>query len=357
LILFIGEKQMEPAVSRCPNLDFSRVPSSFPLLAQAIDSAGDAILIVDAEDRIVWANRAFARMSGFHQEEAVGANIAALHCQTQAGDSYKSLRQSEVSRKGVWQRELIRKRRDGSIYITEEIVTPLLDQAGAITHFVTVLRDVTQSRAAIQQERLQARQDTLTGLAGRAQILELLSSAVFAAQQSKQILAVLFIDLDGFKQINDSAGHHIGDAVLRAVAARLQGAVRCTDTVARFGGDEFLVLLPTMSGRAVGKRIGRTIVQQLAQPFAIGPERHALSASVGAAFHPEHGQTPEALLISADAAMYRSKRNGGSQFRIADPSAVPIREMPFRQGEAIVESSNYETRASAASHPGICIDG
>jgi diguanylate cyclase len=348
---------MEPGVSRCSNLDFSRVHGSFPLLAQAIDSAGDAILIVDAEDRVVWANRAFTRMSGFHQEEVVGANIAALHCQTQPGDSYRSLRLSEVSRKGVWRRELIRKHRDGTIYITEEIVTPLLDQAGAITHFVTVLRDVTQSRAAMQQERLQARQDTLTGLAGRAHILELLSSAVVAAQQSQQILAVLFIDLDGFKQINDSSGHHVGDAVLRAVAARLQGAIRCTDTVARFGGDEFLVLLPTVSGRGVARRIGRKIVHQLAQPFAIGPERHELSASVGAAFHPEHGQTPEALLINADAAMYRSKRNGGNQFRIADPSVVPIREVPFRQEEAIVESSNlYERRTAVSARPEICID-
>lgn len=301
------------------------------LLARAIDAAGQPVLIIDASDRIVWVNHAYRRLSGFQPEEIVGANAAALRSQHLPENSYAALWRGEGGERAAWCREMIGKRRDGTTYIGEEKVTPLRDAGGAVTHFVSVLHDVTHSRQALQQERLLASQDILTGLAGRAHIIALLSGAIAEAQRFRQMLAVLFVDLDGFKHINDSYGHHIGDAVLKAVAARLRGAVRCSDTVARFGGDEFVILLPKVRRRSVALRIGRQIVEQLAKPVAVGADCHGVSASVGVAFYPQHGSTCESLLISADQAMYMAKGRGGNQVRTAAPTAGAAPGARFRQ--------------------------
>lgn len=292
----------------------------FPLLARAIGFAGSAILITDMHDRIVWANEAFRCLSGYRMDEIIGATRALLHGDiTQAGSDHPT-GQPLMGHGDAWRQELTCRRADGSCYVTDEIVTPVVDQYGMITHFVCILHDVTQSKADLQQQRALASQDVLTGLACRAHMLELFERALKEAQHANRVLATLFVDLDGFKEINDTHGHHIGDAVLKAVAARLQSAVRCSDTIARFGGDEFVILLPTIARRGVARRLGRKIVKLAAQPFAIGTERHTLSASVGIAFYPEHGVTCDSLLISADQAMYRAKRHGGSQYRLADPA-------------------------------------
>ena len=288
----------------------------FPLLVRALELAGTAIVITDLSDNIVWANQAYSQLSGFIAEPDASAAMPRLHGQGTA-DLARGAWQSAVGCGAASRRESTNIRKDGSTYITDEIVTPLFDENGAISHFVVILHDVTQSKQALQQERARANQDVLTGLACRAHMLELVTAAIAAAAQSGSTLAVLFIDLDGFKAINDTHGHHIGDMVLKAIAARLQSAVRFSDSVARFGGDEFVILLPTILRRSVACRLGRQIIKLASQPFAIGSERHALSASVGIAFYPEHGATSDSLLISADQAMYSAKRGGGNQYRSA----------------------------------------
>lgn len=288
----------------------------FPLLARALDVAGAAIFITDTSDEIVWANHAYTQLSGFSAEEVVGSHSALVHSQG-TPDASRSGWQSAAGCGAASRRESTHLRKDGSSYITDEIVTPLFDASGAISHYVVILHDVTQSKHALQQERARANQDVLTGLACRAHMLELVQAAIAAAQQSRHTLALLFIDLDGFKAINDTHGHHVGDLVLKAIAARLQSAVRFSDSVARFGGDEFVILLPTILRRGVARRLGRKIIELASQPCAIGSQRHALSASVGIAYYPEHGATSDSLLISADQAMYGAKRAGGNQYRSA----------------------------------------
>lgn len=293
-----------------------------PLLARALDFAGTAIFITDTNDNIVWANHAYSRLSGYSAGEVVGSTPALLHGQS-CSNPYRSIWQSVAGYGDASHRESTYTRKDGTSYITDEIVTPLLDESGVISHFVVILHDVTQSKIALLQERALANQDVLTGLACRAHMQELVQDAIAAAQQSGHTLALLFIDLDGFKAVNDTHGHHIGDLVLKAVAARLQSAVRCSDSVARFGGDEFVILLPTILHRGVARRLGRKIVQLASQPCAIGAERHALSASVGIAFYPDHGTSCDSLLISADQAMYRAKRDGGNRCCVAGSAPLP----------------------------------
>lgn len=291
----------------------------FPLLARAIGFAGSAILITDMHDRIVWANEAFSCLCGHPMDAIFGATRTMLTDSVEQVSQHRAVDLPLMGHGDARRQELTNRRPDGSSYVTDEIITPVVDQYGVISHFVYILHDVTQSRAEQQQQRALASQDVLTGLACRAHMLELFDRALTAAQGSSQVLATLFVDLDGFKGINDSYGHHIGDAVLKAVAARLQSAVRCSDSIARFGGDEFVILLPAIAQRGVARRLGRKIVKLASEPFAIGTQRHCLSASVGIAFYPEHGTSRESLLINADRAMYRAKRLGGSQCRLADP--------------------------------------
>lgn len=302
----------------------------FSLLARAIGNAGCAVLITDAEHRIVWANEAYSRLSGYSPHDILGSTHAMVHGGGQSRASYPAMARAGSGSSEPWRRELTARNRDGTSYIADEVITPLVDHNGVITHFVSVLHDVTQSRMAQQQERARANQDALTGLACRTHMLTLFNQALAEAQQSHHLLALLFVDLDGFKSINDTHGHHIGDAVLHAFGARLQSAVRCSDIVARFGGDEFVILLPSLENRHVAERLGRTITRLASQPFAIGAERHTLSASVGIALYPEHGIACESLLISADQAMYRAKRGDGGQYRWAEPLvAPPARRRPL----------------------------
>ncbi len=314
-----GRRGDDLSISECGARDF-------PLLARAIGFAGSAILITDMHDRIVWANEAFSCLCGQPMGAIFGATRTMLSGSVDQLSQHCVVDLPLTGHGDARRQELTNRRPDGSTYVTDEIITPIVDQYGVISHFVYILHDVTQSRAEQQQQRALASQDVLTGLACRAHMLELFDRALTAAQGAGQLLATLFVDLDGFKRINDSYGHHIGDAVLKAVAARLQSAVRCSDSIARFGGDEFVILLPAIAQRGVARRLGRQIVKLASEPFAIGTQRHSLSASVGIAFYPEHGTSRETLLINADRAMYRAKRLGGSQYRLADP--LPEARLP-----------------------------
>ncbi len=293
-------------------------PPQVELLARAIDSVGSAILITDADDRIVWLNQAFVQLSGYAACELLGATTAMLAAEPLARAEYRALWQEMPDRTDSWRGERVNRHRNGSLYMTDETVNALKDGNGQITHFIALQHDITQQKMALRQERERANRDALTGLACRAHFLVLQQSAIAAAAQSGGLVAVLFLDLDGFKAINDTFGHQTGDTVLRAVAERLQRAVRGSDTVARFGGDEFVVLLPAIVHRRAALRLARKIVALLAQPFAIAEGCHGLSASVGVAFYPDHGATGECLLDQADQAMYCAKRGGGNHYRLFD---------------------------------------
>lgn len=295
----------------------SAPPVHDALLSLAIANAGVPILIADADDCVVWANRAIGVFGGVPARMIVGEVSPSF------GRAAKYKRAATLPSTSDFEPPQIHRTRlsgsggDGSHFVVEAVVTPMCDDKGNVTHFVTVLHDVTQSAAALDEARSQASRDDLTGVASRSHIAVMLHAAFAAPQHPQQSLAVLFIDLDGFKKINDSHGHLVGDCLLRAVAARLAGAVRRSDTVARFGGDEFLVLLPAVSGIKAARQIGRHIVRQLSQPFAIGPGHFRISASVGLASCPDHAQSADILLMRADEAMYQAKSRGGNQLAIS----------------------------------------
>lgn len=285
------------------------------LLVNALESVANAIFITDETGHIVWTNRAFSRLCGYSPEELFGNTPAMLSSGMQSKSFYTDLWQTILSGK-VWRGIVIDRRKDGSLYTVDETITPLLDeQHGTITHFIAIQQDMTRQSQQQEQDHYLAYHDLLTGLPNRAHFMELQKQAMLHAAHAKDMLAVLFLDLDKFKPVNDTLGHDIGDLLLQAVAERLQSAVRKSDIVARFGGDEFAILLTSLLDMEVAITIAGKLVATFTQPFIIAEHKLHIGVSIGISMYPADGQTEQELIRKADQAMYIAKQQGGNSFR------------------------------------------
>ena len=284
------------------------------LLANALSSIADAVFITDRDGRIVWANEAFSRLSGYATHEALGRSPAMLKSGRQDAEFYRELWQTILAG-SVWRGEVVERRKDGSLYAVDETITPLCDAAGNITYFVATLHDTTLRKKEGDRDHFLAYHDSLTGLPNRALFLRLLEQALAHCARSARRLAVLFIDLDHFKPVNDTLGHHLGDLLLATVAERLRASVRKSDVVARLAGDEFTVIQTDIVDVRPARALARTLVRALGRPFMLKGREVRVGASVGISIYPEDGTSPEELLQRADLAMYRAKEQGRNRYR------------------------------------------
>ena len=291
------------------------------LLARALEGAANAILVADRDGRIVWVNAAFCRQSGYAREELIGRTPRLLKSGKQGPEFYRSLWESVLSGR-PWQGELVERRRDGSVYTVSQVISPLLDARSRVTHFMAIQHDISASVRERDEIRQLAYHDSLTGLPNRALFLQLLSQAIRSADNERRRLAVLFLDLDYFKNVNDALGHAAGDRLLVAVADRLRAAVRKTDTVARMSGDEFTILLPDLDATEVARALARKLLASIAQPFGLAEQKIETGVSIGIGVYPEDGDTAETLLACADAARYRAKTQGRGGFCFASASKL-----------------------------------
>jgi len=290
------------------------------LLIRALADAANAILITDAAGGIVWVNRAFCGLSGYAEDELLGNTPALLRSGVQNSQFYKVLWKTILSGQ-PWQGELVERHKNGRLYTIHQIITPLLDNNDQISHFIAIQHDITAQQ--VEHERIHdlAYRDSLTGLANRRHFLEQLHQAIGKATRRGHQLAVMFLDLDRFKEVNDTQGHAVGDQLLSSVAERLSGAVRKTDVVARLGGDEFTILIKDISSPAAAEAVARQLVETIDQPFSFGERQIITHASVGISLYPRDGRSAEALLKNADAAMYRVKAAGGKGYGYLNPAA------------------------------------
>ncbi|HLY64400.1 MAG TPA: diguanylate cyclase [Chloroflexota bacterium] len=281
------------------------------LLEAAVDNAGDAISITEATpgqgDRLTYVNDSFCQLTGYSKQELLGQPLEMLNGpETDLGELEKLL---EAVRQGrSYRAEVIAYRKDGSSYYHEISYTPFRDATGTVTHFIGISRDVTERRRMHDRLAHQALHDALTELPNRVLLADRLRQAILSAHRNKHGLAVMVIDLDGFKDVNDTHGHATGDQVLHQLGPRLRGTLRSVDTVARIGGDEFAIVLPAAGSAADALNIGKKLRAAVRRPFEIEGTQVRIDASIGIALFPKHGDNAEALLDRADSAMYEAKR-------------------------------------------------
>ncbi|WP_310451082.1 EAL domain-containing protein [Sulfuritalea sp.] len=283
--------------------------AAIQLYASAFQHSAEAILISDAGNRIQAVNGAFTLLTGYTSDEAIGRNPGFLATgQTPAAtyrDMWTALRES-----GFWQGEVWDRRKDGTVYPKWLSLSVVRDAAGEITHYIGSFADISERKVAEQRITHLANHDALTGLFNRLSLKERLEQALATVRREHRALAVLFIDMDRFKAINDSLGHAVGDELLLEVARRLRDEVRDSDIVARLGGDDFVVVLTDVEGANAAARVADKLLRVLGQPYQIREHQLHSTPSIGVAFFPIDGEDGETLLKSADTAMYHAKSQG-----------------------------------------------
>ena len=281
-------------------------------------SMSEAVSVVDLGFLFVAVNPAFARVTGYSQAEVVGQPSDLLDSSQHSVDFYERVR-TILARSGHWSGEMWQRRKDGGEFLGWIELSEVKDRQGLRTHYVAVVNDITQKKRAEQELRYLANYDTLTGLPNRTLLAERLSRAIIRARRQDSRVAVLFIDLDHFKEINDSLGHAAGDRLLKAAATRLQAVVGPTDTVARLGGDEFTIIVEDLDSVASAERLAREMLAAFGTALEVD-ERHdvSITPSIGISLYPDHAMVPTDLLKFADTAMYQAKARGRNTFEIYD---------------------------------------
>ena len=284
------------------------------LSEKIIATSPTAILITDPRNRIVFVNPAFTAITGFSFADVAGQDPKALASGRHDKAFYAELWQS-LSRDDHWSGEIWDRRKDGSIYPKWLSVYTLRNAAGRLTNYVAMFTDITERKQAEQRIHHLAHHDPLTGLANRMALEIKLDQAIADALRNGRKVALLFIDLDRFKMVNDSLGHAIGDLMLMEIAGRLTERLRGSDIVARLGGDEFVVVLPELPDVQHAALVAQTLLEDLARPIKTPVAELHTSGSVGIAIYPDDGHSVEALMQSADTAMYEAKSAGRNAFR------------------------------------------
>ena len=290
-----------------------RAEQQLVLASRAIASAAEGIMITDAQRRIVNVNEAFTRITGYPPEEVIGRTPDMFSAGRDAGmaaDVWEALAHS-----GHWQGEIWNRRRNGEAYAELMTISAVKDTEGRTTHYVAVFNDISPLKEYEARLEYLAHHDSLTGLPTRSLLRDRVEVAIAHAERDGRHLALLFIDLDRFKLINDTLGHDVGDQLLQAVSLRLKDTLRSSDTVSRHGGDEFLVLLPSMPSVQDAGRVAEKLIAQIAQPFELDHHELVVTTSIGIAVYPDNGRDLDHLLRNADAAMYAAKQAGRNRYQ------------------------------------------
>ena len=294
--------------------------AGLPLLRWAAEQSPDALMITDAHGTIEYVNPAFEALTGHRRRQLVGHTPALLRSGAHDAGFYRHLWR-EILAGREFRGIFVNRRKDGRLFHEEEIIRPVLGSSGRVTHFVCAGRDVSARVREIDRLKRAATHDALTRLPNRALFLDRLAQAVRQAARRKEGLVVAIIDLDGFRAANNVFGHAAGDAVLQAVARRTRRCVRKVDTVARIGGDEFALLLPSVGRREAAAAVLDKVLSANAGPVRFDGKSIPVGISVGACLYPRHARSASALRKRADAAMYAAKRAGGNRYRFAGARA------------------------------------
>jgi len=300
------------------------------LSATVLEHIADGVMVLDVHGRIVATNPAFTQITGYTEAEALGthSSLTRLNPPGQAGQArdkdkdalFRETLWRDIAETGFWRGETWNRRKNGEAYLEWLTVSTVHDDAGAVTHYVCVFSDVTKARESQDKLDHLAHHDALTGLPNRLLFHDRLEHAMVRAARGERQLAVMFIDLDRFKTVNDTLGHHVGDELLKHVAQSLSGCLRDGDTLARLGGDEFIVLLEDVEGERGAALVAEKLMGLFERPVLVAEHELFVTGSVGISLFPQDATDLNVLVRNADVAMYQAKARGRNGFQFYAPS-------------------------------------
>lgn len=297
-------------------------------LSGALEQTADSVIITDQKGIIEYINPAFEKITGFSKSDAIGMTPSIVKSGKHDRQFYNVLWET-IEKGEVYEDILINCKKTGELYYEEKTITPLKNKDGKITHYISTGKDVTERMQTQERLHYLAYHDVLTGLANRALFTERLEHAITRSRDAEDHLAILFLDIDRFKNINDTLGHNLGDDLLKILATKLTGCLREGDTIARFGGDEFAILLEDISSEDDTSPIAKKVLEALSEPITINEHELFETVSIGISLYPADGNDATVLLKNADTAMYRAKDMGRNnyQFYSADMSSRTLERL------------------------------
>ncbi|MFN3076202.1 MAG: EAL domain-containing protein [Alphaproteobacteria bacterium] len=287
-------------------------------LSRAVEQSPGSVVITDTGGKIQYVNRRFVEVTGYSEEEILGQSSRLLRSGRTPPDVYRNLWET-ISSGRTWYGEFHNRKKNGELYWEQASISPITEPDGTITHYLAVKEDVTQRKEYEALLLRQAHFDSLTNLPNRLLAMDRLSQALAHAHRKERMTALLFVDLDHFKRVNDTLGHIAGDELLRQTATRLTSCMRESDTVARMGGDEFIIILPDIETTTAAELVADKILQAFSAPYLIEGQQFFITPSIGISIYPIDDVDAHDLLRNADAAMYQAKAEGRGTFRFFTP--------------------------------------
>ncbi len=324
--------------------NLSNAEQLMKLKLRVFDEVPEGRVITDADGVIVYVNREFTKITGYSASEIVGKSPRILSSGLQSRVFYVEMWKSLVEH-GHWQGEIWNRKKNGDIYPERLNVFALYDDYDQVSHYVGLLSDISNNKRQQEQLDLLAHYDVLTQLPNRALLVDRFNQAIAYAKRSETQLAICFLDLDNFKPINDSYGHHVGDSILIEVSRRMTQEIRESDTVSRQGGDEFAMLLTNIKSFSHCQQTLQRIINSIAEPIVIDDVEHTISASIGVTLYPEDSGDVDTLLRHADHAMYQAKQAGRNRFQLYDAEQdlqIEHKHLRLQQIEYALVNNEFE---------------
>jgi len=295
-------------------LERQRAEDKLRLAGEVIEALSEGVVIIDPDFRISSVNPAYTSISGYDVKEVIG-NYPINHTALSQGGAMFDEMWNGLEEHGRWEGEFWNLRKNGEEYAERLSVTAITNPTGEVMQFAAIISDITKRKQDEERILYQANYDSLTGLPNRSLFLDRLTQAINNMERSNKNLGLLFIDLDGFKLVNDTLGHDVGDMLLKEAARRLGTCVRTGDTVARLGGDEFTVIMPNLDDPRNAPLVAQRVLDSLGRAFLLGGHEAFVSGSIGITIFPDDAKDAQDLLKNADAAMYRAKEEGKANYQ------------------------------------------
>lgn len=314
---FAISKALHPLIRRLvfQTKELEHSAEELRLVASVFEGTREAIAVTDAKMHLIKVNSAFSHITGFAAEDVLGKDLQNLFYKKKAIERLQIKIQQSLEVKDSWQGEIWYQHENGELLPVLQSISALLSEDGQVINYIHIFNDISESKAIEERINYLAHYDQLTDLPNRTLLNRRIKKAVEKASRTGQKLAILFMDLDHFKEVNDTLGHPVGDLLLQAVGQRLKSRLREQDILGRLGGDEFLAMLDHAANQDASGTVAQKIIHSLMQPFSIEGNEIKIGVSVGIAIYPKDGSTANELIKNADIAMYRAKESGRNTFR------------------------------------------